>query len=150
MRTEDTTVTAWPYTHIKHYHTEVTLDATLEAKSAAELEGTWNFCRDLQSCLSAAKSSVYLLWQSHWDNFHLSTVKPILGEWASSIRPTRRQEVVLARIRMGCTLATHMLSYIAHVFPPHCITCHTILSIDHILLHCVRYREARRSFAAFI
>ena len=42
-----------------------------------------------------------------------------------------------------------MLPYIAHAFPPQCITFHITLSIDHILLHCVRYLEARRSFAAF-
>ena len=119
------------------------------ARSTAELEGAWNLCCDLQSCLSAAKSSVYLMWQSHWDNLHLTTVKPILGEWASSNCPTRCQEVVLARLRMGCTLLTHMLPYIAHAFPPQCITCHITLSIDHILLHCVRYREGRRSLAAF-
>ena len=119
------------------------------ARCAAELEGAWNLRSDLQSCLLAAKSLVYLLWQSHWDKLHLPTVKPILGEWASSNHPTRHQEMVLARLRMGCTLATYMLAYIAHAFPPQCITGHTTLSIDHILLHCVRYRETRRSLAAF-
>ena len=114
-------------------------------RSAAELEGTWNLRRDLQSCLSAAKSSVYLLWESHSDNLHLPNVKPILGEWASSNRPIRRQEVVLARLRMGCTLSTHMFPYISSAFPPQCITCHITLSIDHILLHCMRYREAQPS-----
>ena len=44
--------------------------ADMLARSAAEHEGAWNLRRDLQSCLSAAKSSVYLLWQSHWDNLH--------------------------------------------------------------------------------
>ena len=123
--------------------------ADMLARSAAELEGAWNLRRDLQSCLSAAKSSVKLLWQSQWDNLHLHTIKPILGEWASSNRPTRREEVVLARLRMGCTLPTHMLPYLAHAYPPQCLSCNTTLSIDHILLRCVRYREARRSLAAY-
>ena len=123
--------------------------ADMLARSAAELEGAWNLRRDLQSCLSAAKSSVNVLWQSYWDNLHLHTIKPILGEWATADRPTRREEVVLARLRMGCTLPTHMLPYIAKAFPPQCITCNVTLSVDHILLHCVRYREARRSLAAF-
>ena len=83
------------------------------------------------------------------DNLHLPTVKLILGEWASSNRPTRRQEVILARFRMSCTSATHMLPYITHTFPSQCITCHTTLSIHHILLHCVRCRGARWSLAAF-
>ncbi|MPC53711.1 hypothetical protein E2C01_047609 [Portunus trituberculatus] len=72
-----------------------------------------------------------LLWESHWGNLHLHTVKPILGEWASSNRPKRREEVVLARLRMGCTLPTHMLPYITNTFPPEC------------------YREERRPLAAY-
>ncbi|MPC98614.1 hypothetical protein E2C01_093988 [Portunus trituberculatus] len=98
--------------------------------------------RDLQSCLSVVKSAK-LMWQSHWDNLHLHTTKPILGERASSNRRTRR-EVVLARLRMGCTLPTQMLPYIANTFPPQCSTCNVTLSVEHILLHCVRYREERR------
>ncbi|MPC32395.1 hypothetical protein E2C01_025705 [Portunus trituberculatus] len=47
---------------------------------------------------------------SHWDNLHLHTIKPILGEWASSNRPTRREEVLLTRLRMDCTLPTHNAS----------------------------------------
>ena len=73
------------------------------ARSAAELEGAWNLCRDLQSCLSVVKLSARLLWQSHWDNLDVHTIKPILGEWASSNRPIRQEEVVLPRLRMGCT-----------------------------------------------
>ena len=130
----------WMHSHSSIYRNE---QADMLARSAAELEG------DLQSCLSAAKSSVYLLWQSHWNNLHPPTVKPILGECASFNRPTRRQEVVLARLRMSCTLSIHMLPYIVNSFPSLCITCHATLSIDHILLHCVRYREVRRSLAAF-
>ena len=123
--------------------------ADMLARSAVELEGAWNLRRDLQSCLSAVKSSVRLLWQSHWDSLHLNTIKPVLGEWASSNRPTRREEVVLARLRMGSTLPTHMLPYISHSFPPQCPHCNVTLSVDHILIHCVRYREARRSLTAY-
>ena len=123
--------------------------ADMLARSAAELEGAWNLRRDLQSCLSVVKSSAKLLWQSHWDNLHLHTTKPTLGEWASSNRTTRREEVVLARLRMGCTLPTHMLPYIAHAFPPQCSSCNVNLSVEHILLHCVRYREERRPLVAY-
>ena len=132
-----------------HSHIRGNEQADMLARSAAELEGAWNLRRDLQSCLSVAKSSVKILWQRQWDNLHLPTIKPILGEWASSCRPTRRQEVVLARLRMDCTLPTHMLPYIANVFPPVCTACQVTLSVEHILLECVRYRESRRSLAAY-
>ena len=90
-----------------HSHKHGNEQADMLARSAVELEGAWKLRRDLQSCLSAIKSSVRLLCQSHWDSLHLNTIKPVLGEWASSNRPTRRVEVVLARLRMGSTLPTH-------------------------------------------
>ena len=62
---------------------------------------------------------------------------------------TRREEVVLARLRMGSTLPTHMLPCISHSFPPQCPHCNVTLSVDHILIHCVRFRKARRSLAAY-
>ena len=102
----------------------------------------------MQSYLSV-KSSAKLLWQSHWDILHLHIIKPILGKWAFSNRPTGREEVVLARLRMGSTLPTHMLPYIANAFPPQCSLCNVTLSVDHILLHCVRYREERRPLATY-
>lgn len=58
------------------------------------------------------------------------------------------QEVFLPRLRMGCTLPTHIFLYIAKSFPPQC-TCQVILNVDYILLYCVWYREALRSFAAY-
>ncbi|MPC62251.1 hypothetical protein E2C01_056334 [Portunus trituberculatus] len=50
---------------------------------------------------------------------------------------------------MGCTLPAHMLPYIANTFPPQCSTCNITLSIEHILLHCVSYREERQPLAAY-
>ncbi|MPC99808.1 hypothetical protein E2C01_095248 [Portunus trituberculatus] len=100
------------------------------AQSAAELEGEWNLRWDLQSCVLFVKSSAKFLWQSHWDNVHLHTIKPILGEWASSNRLARREVVVLACLRMNCTLPTHILSYTAKTFPPQCSTCNVTLSLS--------------------
>ncbi|MPC90624.1 hypothetical protein E2C01_085620 [Portunus trituberculatus] len=50
---------------------------------------------------------------------------------------------------MGCTLPIHVLPYIANTFPLQCSTCNVTLSVEHILLHCVRYREERRPLAAY-
>ncbi|MPC90225.1 hypothetical protein E2C01_085199 [Portunus trituberculatus] len=82
--------------------------------------------------------------------FTPSPSKPILSERASSSRPTRREEVVLARLRMVCILPTHILPYIAKTFPPQCSTCNVTLSVEHILLHCMRYRKERRPLVAYI
>ena len=57
--------------------------------------------------------------------------------------------MVLARLRMGCTLPTHLLPYMANTFPPICSTCHVTLTVEHILLQCVRYREERRPLVTY-
>ena len=101
----------WVPGHSRIYGNE---QADMLARSAAKLEGAWNFRRHLQLSLGCKIIS-------------LSPVAKSLGQLQSS----------------------HHLPYIANAFPPQCITCHNILSIDHILLHCVRYREARRSLTAF-
>ncbi|MPC74809.1 hypothetical protein E2C01_069185 [Portunus trituberculatus] len=45
---------------------------------------------------------------------------------------------------MGDTLLTHILPYMANTLPSKCSSCHVTLSVHHILLHCMRYREERR------
>lgn len=117
--------------------------ADVLAKSAVELEGPWDVPRDLQSSLSFGKKSINLLWQSQWTDLTIQTVKPILGVWPSANRRSRREEVILARLRMNCTFITHMKPYIDRVFPPQCDTCGGILSINHILLFCGRFVEER-------
>ena len=114
------------------------------AKSAVELEGTWEVPRDLKSSLSFGKTSINLLWQGQWTNLNINTVKPILGEWNTANRPTRREEIVLSRVRMNCTRLTHMTPYVNRTFPPNCQTCNSILSISHLILHCSRFTRERR------
>ncbi|MPC56115.1 hypothetical protein E2C01_050068 [Portunus trituberculatus] len=63
--------------------------------------------------------------------------------WSSGL-PSRREEVVLARLRMGCNFSTHMLPYIAKTFPPQCSTWNVTFSVEYILLYFVCYREERR------
>ena len=42
---------------------------------------------------------------------------------------------------MVCTLPIHMLHYIAHTFLPQYSICNVTLSDEHIMFHCVRYRQ---------
>ena len=46
----------------------------------------------------------------------LHSVKPVLGDWQSSYRRCRKDEVVLCRARIGHTYMTH--SYIIKKYPP--------------------------------
>ena len=83
-------------------------------------------------------SSLHSSWQTSWDaavTNKLHSVKPVLGEWLPSFRPIRREEVVLARCRIGHTRYTHSFLLQGEP-PPECIPCAEPLSVKHILIDC--------------
>ena len=75
-------------------------------------------------------------------NNKLHFIKPNIGDWSSAYRSIRRDEVLLCRLRVGPTRLTH-----AYLFekedPPECDTCHCIVTVQHILLHCTKYTVFR-------
>ena len=67
---------------------------------------------------------------------------PLLGEWQSSYRQCRKDEVVLCRARIGHTQLTH--SYILKKDPPpQCERCQCILIVCHILVECNHLTQTR-------
>ena len=77
-------------------------------------------------------------WQERWsfcrDN-NLFQIKPTLGEWSPGCR-SRKEEVVLSRLRIGHTYFTH--SYILRrEDPPECTGCQEIYSVRHVLIDCI-------------
>lgn len=87
---------------------------------------------------------VYNSWKSEWETTHnkLSTIKPTLTDWKTSNRNNRREEVVLARLRIGHTRLTHK-----HLFTrdpcPVCPDCNREITVKHILEDCVKYTNSR-------
>lgn len=80
-------------------------------------------------------------WQASWsdaknDNNKLRSIKPELGESPRPSRLSRREEVILARLRIGHTRLTHSF-ILAREEMPQCIPCHTPFTIKHVLLECV-------------
>ena len=62
---------------------------------------------------------IFSTWQDDWSGAvanKLHSVKPVLGDWQSSYRRCRKDEVVLCRARIGHTHLTH--SYILKKDPP--------------------------------
>ena len=56
---------------------------------------------------------IFSTWQDNWNGAianKLHFVKPVLGDWQSSYRRCRKDEVVLCRARIGHICSTH--SYI--------------------------------------
>ena len=87
-------------------------------------------------------------WQSAWDaaiTNKLHSVKPVLGEWLPSFRTNRREEVVLARCRIGHTRYTHSFLFQGEE-PPECIPCAEPLSVKHILIDCVDFVPMRQRY----
>ena len=78
-----------------------------------------------------------MLMRSYAINFKK---KPI--QWATAFR-CRREEVVLARLRVNSTRLTHLEPYINKNFPPECVPCHRHMSINHLLIDCGEYEEER-------
>ena len=80
------------------------------------------------------------VWQRSWNDpsnqeNKLFAIKPSMGEWLPGFRSNRREEVVLARLRIGHTHMTH--SYLLKGEElPECIPCNTTLSVKHLLIEC--------------
>ena len=72
---------------------------------------------------------IFSTWQDDWNGAvanNLHSVKLVLGDWQSSDRRCRKDEVVLCRARIGHTHFTH--SYILRKdLPPQCEHCQCIL-----------------------
>ena len=87
-------------------------------------------------------------WQERWsscpDN-KLFKIKPTLGVWPSGFRNSRKEEVVLFRLRIGHTYFSH--SYILRQEdPPECTACQEIYSVRHVLIDCIDLGLVRPRF----
>src|SRR5207253_5881197 len=74
----------------------------------------------------------------------LRSLKADVSEWHSSFRASRREEVVIARLRVGHTYLTHNYLLCGQV-RPDCPMCAEPLTVQHVLLDCPGYRVARIS-----
>ena len=90
------------------------------------------------------------MWQQSWSdpanqNNKLVNIKPDFGEWLPGLWTNRREEIILARLRIGQSYITH--SYLLKgEEEPQCIPCNALLTIKHILVNCVDLAPIRQSF----
>ncbi|XP_073980244.1 uncharacterized protein [Rhodnius prolixus] len=122
------------------------IHADLAAKEAASM--TANIERSMPVDISrVAKEYVKRSWQREWmsvtDN-KLRVIKEPVHAWDSAYRSIRREEVVVARLRIGHTRLTH--GYLMCGEPtPLCNACNSCLSVQHVIAECPSYEQARRS-----
>ena len=117
----------------KPHRSERKRKADSAAKSALDLrpEVLSISYTDLKSTIS---KFLHTIWQQLWDiNIHnkLFQIKPTMGEWRPAFKKSRREQVVLSRLRIGHTRLTH--PFILQQEPqPHCLTCQTTCTVKHI------------------
>ena len=86
-------------------------------------------------------------WQTSWNNSignKLLDIKPTIGEYPSVVQNIRREEVVLARLRLGHTSVTHsyLLQGEEH---PQCVGCDASFTVRHFLLECGDFAQVRNN-----
>lgn len=100
--------------------------------------------RDFYPCI---RKLCYAKWQSEWEASpnKLLDIMPKLAPWTGGQRRERREEIVLARSRIGHTHLTH--NYLLKRDPaPECYACCCPLSVKHILIDCVDFNHVRPNF----
>ena len=77
-------------------------------------------------------------WQQRWDmniNNKLFQIQPTMGEWRPAFKASRREQVVISRLRISHTNTCH--AFILKQEPqPQCLTCQTTCTVKHILIEC--------------
>ena len=90
-------------------------------------------------------------WQTRWSslttNTKLKEIHPSVDKWSSCNATSRRESIILTRMRIGHTHATHsflMKSGEGRQFP-FCDTCQASLSVKHVLIECPDFNYRRRA-----
>jgi len=83
-------------------------------------------------------------WQLHWNyetENKLHLIEPRVNV-INLFRLPRRNEIIIHRLRIGHTYLTHghLLRGETH---PRCLACQVDLTVEHVLLHCVSFTNAR-------
>ena len=74
----------------------------------------------------------------------LLEIKPTIGEHQSVVRNIRKEEVVLARLRLGHTRVTHSYLLLGEE-QPQCVGCDAPFTVRHFLLECGDFAQVRNN-----
>ena len=92
----------------------------------------------------AATEAWQLQYNTQKDNIHLGTIKPRIGHWTWASHKTRAAETALARLRINHVELNAYLHRFNQADSPLCQTCGSPESVDHYLIYCRKYSQARR------
>ena len=97
------------------------------------------------------RSYIWQKWQDRWsspllaNNNKYKSIRPDVSIWPTVFHPHRRTEVILCRLRIGHTYATHKF-LLQGSSAPVCAQCDNQLSVEHIIVHCPFYGVKRRKY----
>ena len=92
------------------------------------------------------KSVLDEVWRDQWCSLtsnKLREIKTTIIPFNNSSQKQRNHEVALCRLRNGHTRLTHGF-LMSNQPPPECSTCHTRVTVKHILIECPEYSHSRR------
>lgn len=88
------------------------------------------------------------LWQVQWDEEEhnkLHDIQSNIAQWHRGDREVRREEIVLARARIGHSHLTHGY-LLRHEDQPWCIPCDCAFTVKHILVECMDFSHIRMRY----
>ena len=133
----------WIPSHIGIYGNE---KVDKSAKESLNLEVT-DFKIPFNNFKPFIKKYVSDKWQTLWDETpfnKLKEIEPIVNHHRLIPKLSRREEIVLARLRIGHTRVTHSC-LLKREERPYCIGCDTPFTVRHFLLDCADFDRERRS-----
>ena len=86
-------------------------------------------------------------WQQSWSlqiQNKLHAVEPTVNKY-NSYRLPRRDEIIIHRLRIGHIHLTHG-HLLKRESPPQCGSCQVELTVEHILVHCTKFKRIRDNF----
>ena len=138
-----TVIYCWIPSHIGIYGNE---KVDKNAKESLNLEVT-DFKIPFNNFKPFINKYVRDKWQTLWNETpfnKLKEIEPIVNHHRLVPKLSRREEIVLARLRIGHTRLTHSC-LLKREERPYCIGCDTQFTVRHFLLDCADFNRERRS-----
>ncbi|XP_055605898.1 uncharacterized protein LOC129754062 [Uranotaenia lowii] len=121
--------------------------ADQEAKKALELAEDEQFMVDLKEVRKIVKNQITNRWQADWHSSSsnkLREVKNTVLPFKAVFQDNRREDVILARLRIGHTQLTHAF-LLDRVDRPLCPRCNEALTVKHCMAMCPQLENERRN-----
>ena len=138
-----TVIYCWIPSHIGIYGNE---KADKNAKESLNLDQT-DFKIPFNNFKPFINKYIFTKWKSSWNETcfnKLKEIEPAVNHHRRVPKLSRREEIILARLRKGHTRLTH--SYLLkREDQPYCIGCDTPFTVRHFLLDCADFDRERRT-----